>query len=310
MDNLAILLCTYNGEKFLQEQLKSFSKQSFKNWHLFIYDDGSTDNTKNLVLDNLPQDKFTFVSNNTALGCAKNFFNGLTDIPANFDFYALSDQDDIWLEHKLQHAVSCLKTLDNKIPSLYCSRSTIVDSVGTVRGESPLFQKKPSFNNALVQSIAGGNTMVLNRVARNLVVKAGRNLSMRENAPLPHHDWFIYQLITGAGGIVYYDSHSEILYRQHDSNLMGSNNGFSAKILRIKMVLNNSFRTWNNINVKALQNNSTLLTAENVKILNIFVKSRKSSLVPRLIGFLKCGIYRQTFCGNIALFIAGMFNKV
>lgn len=304
MDNIAILLCTYNGEKFLQEQLDSFVHQNFKHWHLFVYDDGSNDNTEQLVQTFQQQHKADFVSNNPNLGFAKNFLNGIASTSDNFDFYALSDQDDIWLKTKLEKATAYLQKIATNVPALYCSRTILVDNAGNQIGLAPLFTKKPSFSNALVQSIAGGNTMVFNKAARDLIVKAGPNINVVS------HDWFIYQLITGAEGLVYYDSNPGLLYRQHSNNLIGANIGFFARLSRLKMLLNNSFRTWNDINIKTLQNNSSLLTEKNRNILNIFVKSRKSSLIPRLIGFFKCGIYRQTFWGNIALFIGGILNKI
>ena len=304
--DLAIVLCTYNGRRFLQEQLDSFSKQTFKSWSLFVYDDGSTDNTKTLI-DNFREktkEKINFTSNSQNFGYAKNFLNGIDSTPESFDFYALSDQDDIWLKSKLERAVNFLKEIESHVPALYCSRTTLTDSVGNVTGSSPLFCKEPSFNNALIQSIAGGNTMVFNKAARRLISKAEKNLDVVS------HDWFIYQLVTGAGGKVYYDQHSEILYRQHDSNLVGANNSLIARLSRLKMLLNASFRAWNDKNINALQKNSKLLTKENKNKLDGFVKFRDSSLIPRVTGFINSGLYRQTFFGNVALFVGGILNKV
>lgn len=304
MTNLAIILCTYNGEEFLKDQLQSFNKQSRTNWHLFVYDDGSTDNTKNLVHGNIIPSKVTFATNSTNLGFAKNFLNALHNTPSSFDFYALSDQDDIWLEHKLERAVSYLKTVDSTIPAVYCSRTTLIDSSGNIIGQSKWFKKKPSFSNSLVQSIAGGNTMVLNQAAHNLIKKTDRNLDTVS------HDWFIYQLISGAGGVLHYDPHSDILYRQHNYNIIGSNNTILGRLFRLKMLLNNSFKNWIDINIKSIHDNANLLTEENRRILNLFEKSRKSSLLPRLIGFWQCRIYRQTLIGNLGLFVGAVLNKI
>ncbi len=303
--NLAILMCTYNGEKFLQEQLKSFANQNFKNWHLFVYDDGSSDNTEKLVKTFKVSNKIDFVSNKPNLGFAKNFLNAVASTKGDFDFYALSDQDDIWLESKLEKAVSYLQTIKSTVPALYCSRTVLVDSIGEQIGHSPLFTKPPSFPNSLVQSIAGGNTMVFNKAARRLIIKL-----KFKNMDVVSHDWLIYQLITGAGGFVHYDSDPGLLYRQHGGNLIGSNNGFFARLSRAKMLLNNSFRKWNDQNIRILHSNSALLTQENRNKLNMFIKARESSLLPRVLGFLKCRIYRQTLFGNIALFIGGALNKI
>lgn len=112
---------------------------------------------------------------------------------------------------------------------------------------SPVFQKPPSFANALVQSLAVGNTMVLNKVARDLVVKAS------DYTPVVSHDWWCYQIITGAGGIVTYDKKPSLQYRQHDKNIVGANGGWKARYSRIFSILQGKFRTWNNINGQALQ---------------------------------------------------------
>jgi glycosyltransferase involved in cell wall biosynthesis len=302
--NIAIIMCTYNGEKFLEEQLNSFTNQSFKNWHLFVYDDGSTDNTKNVIQNFQKKNKTNFLSNNPQLGFAKNFLNGIASAQGGFDFYALSDQDDIWLESKLEKAVSQLQNVDSNIPALYCSRTILVDVNGKQIGCSPLFTKKPSFANALVQSIAGGNTMVFNKKARDLIIKVGSNIDTVS------HDWFIYQLIAGSEGFIYYDSEPTLLFRHHGNNLIGANNDFFARLSRLKMLLNNSFRSWNNRNIKILIDNSACLTKENKNKLSIFAKAREKSLIPRIIGFKKCKIYRQTLFGNIALFIGGILNKI
>lgn len=306
--DLAILLCTYNGEKFLQQQLESFNLQSYKDWQLFVYDDGSTDNTKAIVEAEKQRyketDKINFISNPVQRGFVGNFLNAIASTSADLDFYAFSDQDDVWLEDKLERAVAYLKEAPDHIPALYCSRTTLIDEVGNKIGFSPLFQRAPSFSNALVQSIAGGNTMVFNNAARDLIAKAGPDLDVVS------HDWFIYQLITGAGGKVYYDAYSEILYRQHGNNLIGSNMGMFAKLSRLRLLLKGSFKSWNDRNMEALVKNIGLLTQENQDKLRAFVKAREKALILRMIAFAKCGIYRQTFFGNIALFIGGILNKI
>jgi hypothetical protein len=86
--------------------------------------------------------------------------------------------------------------------------------------------------------------------------------------------------------------------------------GFFARLSRLKMLLNNSFKSWNDRNIKILLDNSKLLTKDNKNKLNIFVKARKSFLFSRIMGFLKCKIYRQTLLGNIVLFVGGILNKI
>jgi hypothetical protein len=146
--------------------------------------------------------------------------------------------------------------------------------------------------------------MVFNSAAQALIVKAGHDVDVVS------HDWFIYQLITGAGGVVYYDKNPEILYRQHGANLIGSNAGVIARLSRLGMLLGGSFKQWNDRNYKALSQNLGLLTEENQDILNQVIKARKSSLFPRMMGFMHAGIYRQHFFDNLALFFSGVINKL
>ena len=189
-------------------------------------------------------------------------------------------------------------------PSLYCSRTELINEKGEHIGFSPLFSKPPSFTNALVQSIAGGNTMMFNKAAYELIKKAGSNIQVIS------HDWWIYQLITGAGGEVFYDHHPEILYRQHTNNIIGANNNFFARLSRIKLLFKGKFREWNDKNVIDLKSAYHLLTPDNQKILDKFEIVRNSRLIIRLKGFLNLKIYRQTTLGNIGLIFAAIFNLI
>ena len=102
------------------------------------------------------------------------------------DYYALSDQDDVWHPHKLSRARSFLMKASAAAPFVYCSRTRLIDEQGTEIGLSPLFKKPLHFRNALTQSIAGGNTMVFNEVVRQELMRAG------PDANAASHDWWIY----------------------------------------------------------------------------------------------------------------------
>ena len=110
-----------------------------------------------------------------------------------------------------------MRTQDGSLPLLFCSRTLTITESGTPVGMSPLFRRTPSFRNALVQSLAGGNTMVLNRAARDIVALASRR------ARFVSHDWWAYLLVTGAGGVVHYSAKPLVRYRQHAQNLVGAN---------------------------------------------------------------------------------------
>lgn len=304
-----ILLCTYQGEKFLEEQLHSFESQTYKNWKVIASDDGSTDKTLLLLKkaqEKWGQGKITILEG-PKKGYAANFlsliiFSNKMKIEA--DFFAFADQDDIWYKDKLQRSLDLLKTKPKYIPALYCSRTQLVNENNEAIGYSALFNKTPCFQNALVQCIAGGNTMVLNKAARNLLAKTNHNDFVVS------HDWWSYILITGSGGVVFYDTSPSLRYRQHQSNIVGMNAGFMAKILRIKMIIRGDFKKYNNQNIRALKQMESYITTTNKVIFNDFTRSREKNIFLRLFYFYKSGVYRQGVLGNLALIFALIFNKV
>lgn len=262
---VAILLCTYHGQHYLADQLSSFAGQSHTNWEVWASDDGSEDDT-HAILEayqrQWPQGRLS-MHFGPAEGFAANFLSLTCKADIHADYYAYSDQDDIWESNKLSRAVEWLKTIPESVPALYCSRTRLVDANNREIGLSPLFSKPPSFANALIQSLAGGNTMVFNNAARNLLREAG------ENVPVVTHDWWAYMVVTGCGGQVFYDAEPELRYRQHDGNLVGMNATWSARLKRIQMLWEGRFQRWNDCNIAALRTLSHRLTLENLEILGI-----------------------------------------
>lgn len=303
---VAILLCTYHGQHYLAEQLDSFAAQSHTNWEVWASDDGSLDDTHTILQEyqqKWPAGRLS-VHFGPAGGFAAHFLSLTCKAGIEADHYAYSDQDDVWEPNKLARAVEWLDTIPKNIPALYCARTRLVDANNNEIGASPLFSKPPSFANALMQNIAGGNTMVFNNAARNLMREAGENL------PIITHDWWAYMVVTGCGGKVFYDSEPTLRYRQHDANLVGMNASWHARFRRLRMFWQGSFCEWNDRNIAALRALSHRLTLENLKILERFYKAREMSLIPRLIHLKRSGIFRQTVLGNLGLVPAGILWKL
>ncbi len=165
MDHVCICLATYNGASFIEKQLISFIGQTHKDWSLLISDDGSTDETKYIVhkfIKAYPEKRILLIKG-PGQGYLKNFLSLLCHKQAIGDYFAFADQDDIWLPNKLAVAVCKLNQLSGKGPRLYGARTIIIDASDKQFSNSPLFQKKPSFTNALVQNFSGGNTMLFNK---------------------------------------------------------------------------------------------------------------------------------------------------
>ncbi len=303
---VTILLCTFNGERFLAQQLASLERQTFKNWKLIASDDGSSDQTKS-VLDAFRK--------SFAPGKVKIIDGPRRGAPANFlflacgknlasDYYAFCDQDDIWEADKLTRAIGVLEQADLAVPALYGSRTSLIDETGKTTGFSPLFPKTPTFRSALVQSIAGGNTMVFNQKARELLALCGADIN------IPSHDWWLYQLTSACGGRVHYDAYPSVRYRQHSQNVIGSNMGFAARLRRLRMLRQGRFRHWSELNVAALARIRPHMNTENRQIFDLFCKARHRPLLQRAAMFAEAGVYRQTLLGNLGLAAAVVLNKI
>lgn len=295
---VTVLLCTYNGERYLREQLDSIALQSMEQVHVIVSDDGSTDGTKAILeayKHAWTKGEFRIVAG-PRQGYVANFLSGLSHAAGCADYVALSDQDDIWEPEKLERAIALIQDYPQQ-PALYTSRTLLVDERNQEIGLSPLFAKPPTFNNALVQSLAGGNTMVLNRAAQSLVQKTGV-------PDVPCHDWWVYLLVTGAGGCVVYDPWPSLRYRQHTANLIGSNHGVKARVERFKSLLQGQYQQWNDQNIAALSAQKELLTDSHATMLHDFAQLRGASLMTRIKRFPSLRLYRQTRFGQLAMYIA------
>ena len=304
---VSILLCCYNGERFLSDQIQSFKDQTYKNLDLWVSDDGSHDQTLSTIKHSLStwHDCIHTIRTGPSEGFAANFMSLIIHQEIDSDYYTYSDQDDIWGVDKLQRAVSILEKIPSSIPALYCSRTIVTDANNIQIGLSSKFTKRPCFQNALVQNIGGANTMMLNRAARDLIKDLSENINN-----VTSHDWWAYLVVSGCGGEVVYDTHPSVRYRQHGSNLVGANLSWSGRIRRIHMLWQGQFRDWNDIHIESLQKIRSRLSLENQKVLDQFAEARKQGLVSRLIGLKQSGIYRQTLLGNLGLIAAAIFKKI
>lgn len=304
-DHVAILLCTYSPGNYFFEQLDSVIAQSHQNFSLWVSDESQDDSAVQALNDYVSRvESFSYkLVRGPCKGFATNFLSLLCQPGLQADYYAFCDQDDVWNSDKLEVAIRALKCIDPGVPAVYCGRTLLTDAKGKEIGYSADRQKPPSFSNALVQSLAGGNTMVLNHSARELVKKPGQ-------PTIVSHDWWVYVLVSGAGGRVIFDTTPTIRYRQHDTNLVGANTSLAANLFRIKMLFGNRFRGWNETNVNALMSAQHLLTPGNRERFRHFTKARSGNVLSRFYHLLKSGAHRQTFMGNLGLVIATLTGKI
>ena len=300
-----ILLGCFNGAKYITEQLDSIESQTHQNWCVYASDDGSADE----MLDILKEYQVKWGSNKLVIlqgpsnGFCQNFLSMVCNPKIIADYYAFCDQDDFWLPEKLTAAIHCLSLKDSSIPYIYGGRTTYVDINLKKTGDSPNFIYPTSFRNALVQNIAGGNTMVFNHATKTLVTKVGIVDAVA-------HDWWLYILITGCGGRMHYDSRSYILYRQHPGALIGQNNSLKCQFIRFLKLLKGEYKAWNDQNIGALKLANSFLNYNNRKTLDQFILYRNSNLTRRLRMLSVCGLYRQGWHGEITLFLAVLLKRI
>lgn len=303
---VAILLCTYNGEQFLAAQLDSIKAQTHTHWKLWVSDDGSSDSTLDILKRyqaDWGADRLVITTGPHA-GSTSNFFALTTNHAIQAEVYAWADQDDVWEPEKLARGVAFLKGQSAVQPLLYGTRTLLTDASNQPIGHSALFTKPPVFANALVQSIAGGNTMMFNYAARQLLAEAAVGAN-----PIAH-DWWAYQVISSCDGRVHYDPWPSVRYRQHGGNQIGSNLHPLARLLRLRLLMRGSFSGWVDGNLEALAVIRHRMSPQSLSTLDAFVRGRGQSALGRLVAFYKARIHRQTLLGNVGLLVAAVLGKV
>lgn len=301
---VVILLATRNGAEFLQPQLESFRVQTYGNWELLVSDDGSTDDTVGII------ERFAAtVSQRVVIvpgpqkGFWQNFVALVRSETIGGDLFAYSDQDDIWFPEKLARAVEWFAPRALS-PALYFSRTELMHGDGSPAGFAPLFVRPPTFRNALVQNIGGGNTMVFNSSARAAL------LATPVDAELVSHDWWTYQVVTGIGGDAHYDPWPSLKYRQHGQNIVGANIGWRARMVRLTAFANGRVVSWNEVNLRVLDRMRDALTPENAGVVDLYAKARRAAWPMRLWLIWKSGVYRQSWVENIGLSVGALFGKI
>lgn len=302
---ISIVLALYNGADFINAQVQSCLEQTTPPTQIVISDDGSKDAGPDLLrgLEKTTPHIDWVWRQGPRQGFAANFLCGLDGVGDAITHVALSDQDDVWEPEKLSRAMTLLKGVDG--PAIVCGRTWICDQdLSNPRPSRPLV-RPAEFANALVQNIAAGNTIVMNRPALDIVRQATPRIGS-----IVAHDWWIYQLITGAGGHVIWDDTPGVYYRQHGGNLIGSNTGIGATLARMGQMLVGRYRQWNDQNITALQSVHDLLTPKARDQIQKFQVARAAPFHKRLSALKASGVWRQSARGQMSLQAAALLGRI
>lgn len=222
---IQVLLSSYNGQEYIREQIESIMKQTgVKRVDLLIRDDGSTDETR-VIIDDLTRKypnriKCIYGSN---IGYNGSFFE-LINNAGEYDYYAFSDQDDVWLSNKLFNACKRLEYENQNIPLLYGSQSYLVGDDLIPYGMTRSKVREFTIYNTLVQNICPGHTQVFNNALLERL-KIGVDVSK-----IYVYDSWITNIAMLYGKICF-DNHAYTYYRQHYDNSFGSGTGKVGQLI-------------------------------------------------------------------------------
>ncbi|SFV62308.1 Alpha-L-Rha alpha-1,3-L-rhamnosyltransferase [hydrothermal vent metagenome] len=237
MNQIAILLSTYNGEKFIKEQLTSLAEQSYREFDIYIRDDGSSDKTLEYI-DKFIQDSdlsIKLLSGDENVGALLSFFTLLREVSAidRYGYIMFCDQDDIWLSNKVEISIERMQELERSypdLPLLIHSDLTVVDErLDTIDSSYWSYQQidptRTDLNHLLVENVITGCTTIINSNLAKLALPIPTDAIM--------HDWWLGLVATTLGKIDYIET-STILYRQHSQNEIGASKfGFDTVVQKI-----------------------------------------------------------------------------
>ncbi|MGH2083157.1 glycosyltransferase family 2 protein [Aerococcus urinaeequi] len=301
--NVQVLLSTYNGERFLETQIESLFEQKDINLSILIRDDGSTDNTINILkkYQNHNNIEVIFAEN---VGVIDSFFELIQQANLENDYFAFCDQDDFWRNYKIFNAIEKIEEIPEKDSAiLYASSLELVDDKLNPIGYSSYRNIKTSFENALVENVVTGCTAVINKQALKLIKEKKPEFCLM-------HDWWMY-LVISAFGIIIYDEKSSIKYRQHGNNVVGMKNSFFTKMIdKINRFMK---RTDRDLLIKQAEEFSKLYSQNDYGIykgeLSRFIEHRNNFLQSMKYS-IKMKVYRQNFVDNIFLRLLVFFRLI
>ncbi len=300
---VTILLSTYNGSRFLRQQLDSLYQQTYPRIQILVRDDASVDSTRSILQKEQTSGRIQLFEGDSNLGAAPSFFM-LLKIAAQTrtEFVAFCDQDDVWHPDKISRAVSMLADRAADGPALYCSSVEIVNAHLEHIGYT-MSPRKIGFGNALVDCVTTGCTIVLNHAALHL---------LSENLPgkVVMHDWWCYLVISCFGDIVY-DPTATLKYRQHEGNTIGlATNPVSQLIKRCHRFFGSN-NDYLGMSMQASWLDKIFkdrIPISNRQSLHNFIAA-KSSLHTRLQLVFSRKIWRQKWLDNLLLRLLILLNR-
>jgi glycosyltransferase involved in cell wall biosynthesis len=289
-----ILVSTYQGERFLREQLDSLLLQSEKDIRILVRDDGSKDRTQAILAEYAGRDSRLEFFAGENLGVVGSFFELLRRSSGEAEVLFLCDQDDFWFPSKVARAREQLKASG---ADFYFSRLQYVDGTLQRLGQSAA-PKRLSFQSALVENMATGCSVAFTQRLRTMALKG----LPEETEHCLMHDWWLYLLATATSKVVW-DTEPSLMYRQHGANVVGAHADFwPIYITKWRRFWSRGARAAKLTDQARLFEKAygTVLAPSRAKLLHAFVTS-KSNLFKRLLWAIRLPTPRQSRLDSLIL---------
>lgn len=265
MYNVEVVMSTYNGAKYIDQQIESILKQNGCNVTLLVRDDGSIDNTREILKRYTEKEQLTWYQGEN-LKPARSFFDLLSKSD-DADFYAFADQDDYWMTDKLESA--CNKIGFSNKPTLYFSQTQLVDKYLS-KIETPHINPLLTQGESLIYACATGCTMVFNKALRDLLIT-----NLPKAMPMLH-DFWTYISAQAIGAKIIFDKEPHILYRQHGDNVVGLGESAAEEWKqRIKRLIMHEQERSNNASI-LLDTLYEKMTPDSLKRTKLFIDAKSS----------------------------------
>lgn len=303
-----ILMATYCGERYIREQIDSILCQTYTNWKLVIRDDGSKDNTYQIIqeyCDKYPQ-KIVLIPSEKPSGCAKNNFMYLLELAIS-EYIMFCDQDDVWDENKIEVSLEKLVEIEckEKVPALVHSDLRVVDEKLQIIEAS--FEKYMSMdytrntvNHLLIENVVVGCTMIINRTLQEHAI---RNYNT-ENMTM--HDQWLALLASSIGRLAVLPQ-ATMNYRQHQGNAVGTQNVVSIK--NFKSALKKSAEIHKSLERSMKQAEMLmdtvghLMPLETQMVIKQYAQLRYKHKIGRMVGIQRNHFYAKSYVKQCAILV-------
>ncbi len=310
MNSVLILLSTYNGERYLEEQLDSLYNQEGVDVHILARDDGSKDNTISILKSYQNHLSNMIIIEGENIGVGASFFSLIKEAVDNhkgYDYYAFCDQDDVWFKHKLISGVSALNNSNAALKLFFSS------AINTNANLQPLpvscVRTVNSFGANLVANHILGCTMMFNEKLLIEINKINIIPFSIPNGIIPIHDNWTALVAYSLGADVIQSEDPLMYYRQHSHNVIGSSQGFlSLQKNRIKRFIHNVTHVKANKCIIALQVLNNRIPEKNKQLLD-YVATYRDGFSCKIRLLFDKRIYEYGLIDNISTFFVILFEK-